>query len=102
MCLCKARDPDAAQVNAATEAMYHPPLPPGLSCTIKQRRVPSKLKEQQLASAPAPHDYDVVRALAKLNKEPSYSFGKVSAPPKERLPPRTCKPTPCNFKNVIS
>jgi hypothetical protein len=57
--------------------MYDPPLPKGLSCTIKQRRTPSKLKAEQDATAPAPHDYDVVKALAKLNKEPCYSFGKV-------------------------
>lgn len=58
--------------------MYDPPLPKGLSCTIKQRRTPSKLKAEQNATAPAPHDYDVVKALAKLNKEPCFSFGKVA------------------------
>ena len=31
-------------VNAATDAMYHPPLRRGVSCTIKKRHDPSEMK----------------------------------------------------------
>ena len=63
-------------VESATDAMYHPPLSKGTSVTIKQRRVPSVLRAHQMRNSPAPHDYDVVGAARRLNREPSYSFGR--------------------------
>ena len=59
--------------------MYHPQLGKGLSCTIKQRRVPSELRKQAMRGLPAPHDYDVVGSSRRLQQTPSFSFGKGSA-----------------------
>mmetsp|Transcript_56609 Transcript_56609/g.111846 ORF Transcript_56609/g.111846 Transcript_56609/m.111846 type:complete len:301 (+) Transcript_56609:158-1060(+) len=63
-------------VDSATDAMYHPPLSQGVSCTIKKRREPSLLRLNAMRSGPAPHDYDVVGSSARLQKQPSFSFGK--------------------------
>lgn len=65
-----------ALVDSATDAMYHPQLGKGLSCTLKARRVPSLLRQNQMASWPAPHDYDVVGASGILQKAPSFTFFK--------------------------
>ena len=63
-------------VDSATDAMYHPSLQKGVSCTIKKRHEPSLLKLSAMRNGPAPHDYDVIGASAKLQRQPSFTFGK--------------------------
>jgi hypothetical protein len=61
---------------SSTDAMYHPKLETGKSCTLKARRVPSLLRANQMRGLPAPHDYDVVGSSAILQAAPAFTFFK--------------------------
>jgi len=65
-------------VNMATDAMYHPPLRNGVSCTIKKRHEPSEMKLNQMRSGPAPHDYEHMASDAKLRKAPAFTFHRAA------------------------